>query len=59
VVAGSVVALYSVFAGDLGVTRYLGGFLLPALLGNAIGGVALVAVGAHAEFVEEGGAKGK
>ena len=27
-------------------------YLLPTLIGNVIGGVALVAVGAHAEFYE-------
>jgi formate/nitrite transporter FocA (FNT family) len=26
--------------------------LIPTLIGNLIGGVALVAVGAHAEFIE-------
>jgi formate/nitrite transporter FocA (FNT family) len=59
VVAGSVSALFAVFSGDLSFGRYLIGFLAPALIGNAIGGVALVAVGAHAEFVEEGDGKKK
>jgi formate/nitrite transporter FocA (FNT family) len=29
------------------------GFTLPVLLGNVVGGVALVAAGAHAEFHSE------
>jgi formate/nitrite transporter FocA (FNT family) len=59
VVAGSVAAFYAVLAGQSCMGHFLGGFLLPVLLGNALGGVALVAVGAHAEFVEEGPRKGK
>lgn len=54
VVAGSVDAAYGVWTGSIGFGRYLGGFLAPVFLGNALGGVALVAAGAHAEFVKQG-----
>jgi formate/nitrite transporter FocA (FNT family) len=36
--------LISVFAGEVSFSEYLGGFLLPATLGNTIGGVFLVAL---------------
>jgi formate/nitrite transporter FocA (FNT family) len=52
VVAGSVETSYLVCSGVLAFSRYLFAFLLPVLIGNVIGGVALVAVGAHAEFFE-------
>jgi formate/nitrite transporter FocA (FNT family) len=37
------------------VGSFLTEFLIPVLLGNIIGGVALVAALAHAEFIFEGG----
>jgi formate/nitrite transporter FocA (FNT family) len=43
--------LYLVARGDLSAWRYLGGFLLPAFLGNSIGGVSLVAAVNHAQVV--------
>ncbi len=52
VIAGSVETLYLVSTGALSFATYLGSYLIPALIGNVIGGVALVAVGAHAEFFE-------
>jgi formate/nitrite transporter FocA (FNT family) len=52
VIAGSVEAFYLVCSGLLGFGSFLLSFLLPVLIGNIIGGVALVAVGAHAEFFE-------
>jgi formate-nitrite transporter family protein len=52
VIAGSVETSYLVFSGALGFGGYLFHFLVPVLIGNIIGGVALVAVGAHAEFFE-------
>lgn len=57
IIAGSVETLCLVFTGSLPFGHWLFHFFLPTLLGNIIGGVALVAVGAHAEFVEadEGG----
>ena len=39
--------------GDLSVGRTFGGFILPALLGNTIGGVGLVAALNHAQVETE------
>ncbi len=50
-VAGSVDVLYRVVAGDTGVGEYLLRFLLPVLVGNSLGGVALVAALNHAQVV--------
>ncbi len=49
VIAGSSEVLFVVFRGERTVADFLFGFLLPALTGNAIGGVALVATLAHAQ----------
>lgn len=43
-IAGSVEAFYRAAAGDAGWGAMLGGFVVPAVLGNAIGGVLLVAL---------------
>jgi formate-nitrite transporter family protein len=43
-IAGSSEVLISVFAGEVSFWEYLGGFLVPATLGNTIGGVILVAL---------------
>jgi formate/nitrite transporter FocA (FNT family) len=43
-IAGSSEVLMSVFAGEVSLWEYLGGFLIPATLGNTIGGVFLVAL---------------
>src|SRR5215471_6056817 len=43
---------YLVAAGDLSFVNCVASYLLPTLIGNVIGGVALVAVGVHAEFFE-------
>lgn len=43
-IVGSVEVLYGVFTGAVSPGAYLGSFLLPGLLGNIIGGVALVAL---------------
>ncbi len=51
VIAGSVEVLYLVAAGDVGVARFVGGFLVPAFLGNSLGGVALVAALNHGQVV--------
>ncbi len=48
-IAGSVEALYLFTHSDLTALGFLGGFLLPAFLGNAIGGVSLVAALNHAQ----------
>ncbi|MGI8820622.1 MAG: formate/nitrite transporter family protein [Chthoniobacterales bacterium] len=50
VIAGGVESFYLVWAGTISLAQSIGGYLLPALLGNVVGGVLLVAVGAHAEF---------
>lgn len=52
VIAGNVETFYLVSTGGLGFGQCLLSYLLPTLIGNVIGGVALVAVGAHAEFFE-------
>jgi len=52
VVAGSIESFYLVSTGALSFWHSLGSYVLPAFIGNVIGGVALVAVGAHAEFFE-------
>jgi formate/nitrite transporter FocA (FNT family) len=57
IVAGAVPVFYSFFAGTRDLSDCLAGFVLPTLLGNIVGGLALVAAGAHAEFVREGKAK--
>ena len=51
VIAGSTDVLYLVFNGELPYATYLGRFLAPALLGNVIGGVTLVACLNHAQVV--------
>jgi len=51
VIAGSVDAFYLVAEGESGWGQYLGGFMLPTLLGNIAGGVSLVAVLNHAQVV--------
>lgn len=53
VIAGAIPAFYLLFTGGMSVGAWFGLFLAPVLIGNVIGGVALVAVGAHAEFVYE------
>jgi formate/nitrite transporter FocA (FNT family) len=47
-VAGAVDAAFVVFAGHATVGQFLWGFLVPTLIGNAIGGIALVALLNHA-----------
>jgi formate-nitrite transporter family protein len=53
VIAGSVEAFYAMFAGQASIYQYLVGFFLPTILGNTIGGVALVALLNHAPLVSE------
>ncbi len=48
-IAGSVDTLYLVTQDDIPLGRYLAGFLAPAVIGNAIGGVSLVAAINHAQ----------
>jgi formate/nitrite transporter FocA (FNT family) len=51
IVAGNVESFYLVLTGALTWQHCVGGFVIPTLIGNVVGGVALVAVGAHAEFI--------
>jgi formate/nitrite transporter FocA (FNT family) len=51
VVAGSVETFYLVATREIGIGTFAGGFLLPAFLGNSIGGVALVSAVNHAQVV--------
>lgn len=44
VVAGSVEVLYGVMSGAVTWEKYFGGFMIPTLIGNIMGGIALVAV---------------
>jgi formate/nitrite transporter FocA (FNT family) len=53
VIAGSVEAFYAMFAGQASVYDYLTGFFFPTILGNTVGGVALVALLNHAPLVSE------
>jgi formate/nitrite transporter FocA (FNT family) len=52
-IAGSVEAFYRAVTGSAGWGEMLGGFVAPALLGNAIGGVLLVALFNYAQVAEE------
>jgi formate/nitrite transporter FocA (FNT family) len=52
VIAGNVETFYLVATGVLSFWVCVASYLVPTLIGNVIGGVALVAVGAHAEFFE-------
>jgi formate-nitrite transporter family protein len=53
IIAGSIPSLYSVMSGAVPAGRWFGDFFLPVLIGNTIGGVTVVAMVAHAEFVKE------
>lgn len=53
VVAGAAEAAYAVLTGQASVARYLDAFLIPTLLGNVIGGAALVALLNHAPVAPE------
>ena len=52
IIAGSVETFYLVTTGALSFPSWVASSFLPTLLGNVLGGVALVAFGAHAEFIE-------
>jgi formate/nitrite transporter FocA (FNT family) len=51
IVAGSVEVLFLVMTGAKSWLSYLGGYMVPALLGNILGGVALVSALNHAQVV--------
>jgi len=52
-IAGSVEAFYRAVSGSAGWGEMLGGFVAPALLGNAVGGILLVALFNYAQVAEE------
>ena len=51
VIAGSVEVLFLVMTGARPWTSYVGGYLVPTLIGNIIGGVALVSALNHAQVI--------
>lgn len=53
VIAGSAETLYVVFIGQRAFSDYLVHFLVPAFLGNSVGGVTLVAALAHAQHAPD------
>jgi len=53
IIAGSVDCAYAVFTGHAPISRYFLGFLIPTLLGNTLGGVAMVALLNHAPLAVE------
>jgi formate/nitrite transporter FocA (FNT family) len=53
VIAGSVEGAFAAMHGVIGWDQYLLGFLLPAFIGNSIGGVVFVALLNHAQVKEE------
>ena len=55
IIAGSVEVLYLVVTGQLTFAHYLGSYLLPVFIGNAIGGVSLVSLLNYGQVVAEGG----
>ncbi|MGA6993818.1 MAG: formate/nitrite transporter family protein [Candidatus Deferrimicrobiaceae bacterium] len=57
IIAGSVEAIYTVVTGSGSWGRYLAGYMVPALLGNVVGGVSLVAALNHAQVTAGGNRK--
>jgi formate/nitrite transporter FocA (FNT family) len=53
VIAGAVDVFMLGLAGQIGAGQIIGGFIIPALIGNIIGGTALFAVLAYAQVMEE------
>jgi formate/nitrite transporter FocA (FNT family) len=51
IVAGSIEALFLVWNGSISWWAYAGGYALPTLIGNVLGGVTLVSVLNHAQVV--------
>lgn len=51
VIAGSIEMLFLVMIGEVAWTHYLVGYFMPALIGNILGGVALVSVLNHAQVI--------
>jgi formate/nitrite transporter FocA (FNT family) len=54
IIAGSAEGAYAVLMGDAGLGGYFGGFIVPTLIGNTLGGVVLVAMLNHAPLRTEG-----
>lgn len=54
VIAGSVGVFHLIATGGVGLAAGLTGYTLPALIGNVLGGVTLVALLGHVQFAEEG-----
>ncbi|MDX1640202.1 MAG: formate/nitrite transporter family protein [Balneolaceae bacterium] len=53
IIAGSVDTLYGVLAQQISVWKFISSFFIPTLLGNIVGGVALVAVINYAQIIYE------
>jgi formate/nitrite transporter FocA (FNT family) len=53
IIAGSVEAFFAVISGEASLREYLIGFFVPTMIGNTIGGVALVALLNHAPLAPE------
>ena len=53
IVAGSVEAFMLVANGELGIGALLGGFMLPVLAGNIVGGTVLFALISYAQVMKE------
>jgi hypothetical protein len=53
IIAGSVETMCLVATGAASWQQYVGGYMIPVLLGNVIGGVALVAALNHAQVVSK------
>jgi formate/nitrite transporter FocA (FNT family) len=53
IIAGSVEAFFAVISGEASLRDYLVGFFAPTIIGNTIGGVALVALLNHAPLAPE------
>lgn len=53
VIAGSLEAAFAAMSGAIGWSDYLLGFLLPAFIGNSLGGIVFVALLNHAQVKEE------
>ncbi|HJT65500.1 MAG TPA: formate/nitrite transporter family protein [Pyrinomonadaceae bacterium] len=53
IIAGSVEVLYTIFTGETSWGAYLGHYMLPTLIGNTAGGVALVAWLNHAQVAND------
>jgi formate/nitrite transporter FocA (FNT family) len=51
IIAGTIDMLYALFIGEVEIGRVLGGFVLPVLIGNTLGGVSLVAGLNHAQVI--------